>query len=415
MIKTNVLVPSSMLNYQCQMCGQCCKGWRVDLSKNCYDRLHKAMIQDHSEEYINDFMTIDKADDEVYYAHVLFKNDGNCGALDEDSLCSLHKQYGMETLGDTCKGYPRLVTLTPFGKELAITFSCPHAADLLRDKQKIFLQKNPENFYFDNGDAYQGIMGEKFFKTHPLNKFYFVIEEHLLEIIQTGLLSIDERLCLLGLTVKKLDELTEPQNNDIDDLIHLNQRLIMTSEFKDQIKSLKPAVNHQVLFLKEFVNYRLQSIKNQDLKDILMDVSKVLHFDKGDEQLNLSIDTYLQTYEQYYLPNKNELEHIYENFFVYFVLRKNFAKYGLRNAYFLTVYFYTLIRLMAIGLALIEEKPVDEDILIRSIWVIEKAIGHSFNFYKKIIDFMNANEMNSISHNLAMIKMPEREKSLATH
>ncbi len=407
MKRQDVIVPSGMIPYQCGLSGRCCGGWSIGLNKPSYNRIKNVLVKNKQTRLFKENIKKLVEKKNHYYAQIKFKN-GKCGLLEDSGLCGIHRRFGLEALPDICKGYPRLVSLTPNGKELSITFSCPNAAELLKNKEKTVKVTNPDNFHFDHGDMYHIRIDDDLVNSTDIKKYYFTIEDHFIDIVQARLFTIDERLILLGLAAKRLESLESPDLTQVSNILEQNKTIMNDLYFKEEAKRIKPTIKHQVILLKEFVNYRLSTINKMELRDILADVSEVFYFDKGDETLKQSMERYIELYSELYLPVQDELSHIFENYLVFFILRKHFAIYDFRDAFFLTIYFYTLIRLVALGIAKKNEKPVDDSILVKAVWVIEKVIGHSHNFYNNILDFMRENNLITVSHGIALLRMPDQ-------
>jgi lysine-N-methylase len=97
-----------------------------------YERLRMEM--DHSPEERERFRRLVKKtpagnpSDPERFAVIQFKEDGQCGFLDHDRLCSVHRNYGEGFLGNMCAIYPRDIALVDDRVEVTATLSCPEAA-----------------------------------------------------------------------------------------------------------------------------------------------------------------------------------------------------------------------------------------------------------------------------------------------
>ncbi len=409
MIQTNIIIPSSMLQYQCSQSGRCCGGWIIGLNSSSYNRLKDVLTTNNKSKLFKKYVK-KSPDKTLHYATIKFEND-QCGFLEKSGLCAVHKDFGIHTLPDICQVFPRLVFKTPFGKELSITFACPNAAELLKDKNKITKIKNPKDFFFAHGNLYYGSVAHDIFESTDLKKYYQEVEDHLIEIIQTRHLSIEERLILMGMTSRRLEALENPSFEDVQNIFNIDKKILSQDFLKEELKKINPDISHQVYLLKEFIYLRLDNIPNEELLNIFTNLIDTFQFseEEDDEDLNISVEKYLRYYDQYFKPNEKEIEHIFENFLVYLILRKIFIRYSLSKAYYLSIYFFSLIRLTAIGLAVSQDKIVDEDIAVKAVWVIERAIGHSYQFYTNILDFLMEKDLATIPHAISLLKIPEKQ------
>ncbi|HEO65653.1 MAG TPA: hypothetical protein ENI73_07265, partial [Spirochaetes bacterium] len=309
MKQEDIYVPSTMLAYQCSQSGECCGGWEIGLDKKSHDRLSYVLSRNNQKRLFKDTVKkVDPGDEKAkhgYYSIIQFV-EGKCGMLEPNGLCGLHKNHGIEILPDICKAFPRLIYKTPLGKELSITFSCPSAAKLLKNREKIVMVKNPDNFFFAHGDLYYCYITKEIFDRKDIVQFYYHLEPHFIEILQTRSLTTEERLILLGITVKRLEALDQPTIDQINDTIQLNRSIIHQSFFKDDIKEIHSSIDHQVFLLKEFVNLRIPSVPNKELKEIFMYIAKTFRFDQADDKLNESVEIYTQYYWDYYHEAKED-------------------------------------------------------------------------------------------------------------
>ncbi|MDH5682065.1 MAG: flagellin lysine-N-methylase [Spirochaetota bacterium] len=408
-IKINNYVPSSLAKFQCDLSGRCCGGWEIGMDDCSYERLKSAMTGKNDLKRFEDNVKLCEPEEgkAKYYA-VIDLSDERCGLLEDSGLCSIHKDYGFEALPDICKTFPRLVYATPFGKELSVTFACPTAAKLLAQKEKIRKVKNPENFVLSNGNQYYGLITREIFERTDIKKFYFELEDHFIKILQHDEFSLDERLVLLGLSLKRLLKFDKPEHENILSVFRLNHEIMSGSFFKSEVKKIIPAISQQVFLLKEFINLRLDNVPDLHVKALLEEVAKNFGFDKDDSQFKLCVDRYIDYYHEYYYPVRESVEYVFENYLVYFLYRKPFANHDPEDAYFLTIYFYSLIRLVAIGLAIEEQRSVD--VAVKAVWIIEKAVGHSYTFYLTVLEHLSKHSLTSVSHGITLFLMPEKEE-----
>ena len=127
------LIPSGIMNFECKMCGGCCKnGWDILIRKPEYDKLKKIVDKDLFHETVA-ILPKDYGSG-TYYAK-LCTNDGGCGLQQENNLCKIHKNYGLKYLPNVCTIYPRHIFITPRGFEMSLGFSCPATETILLSKE----------------------------------------------------------------------------------------------------------------------------------------------------------------------------------------------------------------------------------------------------------------------------------------
>lgn len=117
-----ILIPKFLKEFKCSCCGECCKGkWNITGTKKESVEINKTMdeLSLNSFEYYN--LT------ETGLA-MKFNQKGYCAFCDDDILCKLQKNKGVEVLVDACRVYPRNIALTTRGIEIGMNFSCPTVA-----------------------------------------------------------------------------------------------------------------------------------------------------------------------------------------------------------------------------------------------------------------------------------------------
>ena len=113
------LIVSKNQRYTCQLCGQCCRRFRVRITPEEIARLESLDWGD--EPHPVDFH-------EVIGGHHYFRRrpDGSCVFLDERGVCSIHVRFGLEVKALTCRGYPmNIVSVAPGELSVLARMDCP--------------------------------------------------------------------------------------------------------------------------------------------------------------------------------------------------------------------------------------------------------------------------------------------------
>lgn len=106
----------------------CCRDWQVKLDKTHYELLQRAIEQDQTEQVLsaeNIMINTSAVSGDHDYAFVRMRKDGYCSMLDKDGLCSIQSLYGIDTLGDVCTLFPRVISRCGDVTELSGSLSCP--------------------------------------------------------------------------------------------------------------------------------------------------------------------------------------------------------------------------------------------------------------------------------------------------
>ncbi len=408
MIFKHFLVPDYLLTFQCAMCAECCKlRWNIYFDPASVKKYHGFAAADE------DFAALLKsgiAEKKDGGAFVQFRQGEQstgaeagceknvCPFLNIEGLCAIQKQYGVEALSDTCKIFPREITLTERGCEMALSYACPAAAATLKKREPIQFYQNPAGFNFFPINMQYGKIGNLMERQKVGKTNYFEVEELLIDIMQLRGLDIDIRLILTGMIVDKL------KDGDLDGvrryLRNIDESLI--SQF--QKLSANP------IFMLRFIKDVMDGIAGEERPGDMQKLLKLAH-----QQLKLLNEKVIsdkmakqvaEGYRQYYEPSLNEINHIYENYFVNFIFAKLFYTHKYLDAYFLMVFFYTLIRFFTVCTCMAEERQADEDMVVAVIHTIARGIGHNKSFYEDILKQIKQTNYHRLPYMISLINHP---------
>lgn len=110
----------------------CCKRWSVRLDEKHYNRItelgsHHPTLQSIIDSSVHIALT---PTDTNHYANIDMDDEGYCPFLNNDSLCQLHQVGDIDTLGNTCANYPRVIYQIDETLEVMGALSCPEVTRL---------------------------------------------------------------------------------------------------------------------------------------------------------------------------------------------------------------------------------------------------------------------------------------------
>lgn len=111
-------------NYDCVQCGRSCQaGWDIPVEKSVRDRIegHYLTLRVISE---RGSAFIEKKSGPVLN---MSPAQPRCGFLEDDLLCGLHKHLGVEAKPNTCRLFPYILSQTPEGIFVGVSYSCTGA------------------------------------------------------------------------------------------------------------------------------------------------------------------------------------------------------------------------------------------------------------------------------------------------
>ena len=184
----------------------CCKNWGITLTKREYLNYKK---MDCSPELgsIIDIAFKRLREDDLRYAAMKLKENGDCPFLGDDSLCKIQKEKGAEALSVICNYFPRQNTRV--GNEAYIysnNITCSHVVELMIN--------HPEGLALVEGD-YKGdnswieknmFSGNVIMPNWEGYPYFWVIKNAQLDILQNRNFTIPERMLILGFFAQKADE-----------------------------------------------------------------------------------------------------------------------------------------------------------------------------------------------------------------
>ena len=194
----NYLVPDYFFDFHCKMgaCRRaCCEGWPISVSLKDYFSLLSADVSKELRIKLDCALHIAPNPSPEAYAQILPRYDGTCPMRMEDGRCALHYEIGEYALSDVCRLYPRGVR----EDECSLANSCEAVVDMLMDRdEKIRFQEAKLDFRMPKFPERQ-----HFFETAGCE---MEIRMHLISIMQLRNYALNERIALLGMTLKALND-----------------------------------------------------------------------------------------------------------------------------------------------------------------------------------------------------------------
>lgn len=291
-----VLMLDFVEDFKCNSCTLCCTSkWNINLSQEEYLDTEKklASIGENIENYVD---VIKNNGEEIIKTK--FKN-GNCSFLQGDKLCFLQKQFGWETLSDTCRVYPRKLTLTERGLEIGYSPSCPHLVPLFFNKGKTkIVEKSKKEVNYMQPHKYEFIEPRNAIK----GSFYYnylEFEKKAVEIFNSSK-KLDEMIVELLELFNEYNKIDKPHKIEF-------KKAVIEKELTMFIRNLFKCSHISSGFSLEKANMELSKY---------IDASLLEHFDKDEIYLteevlkdvlkcwNKEDDVFLKKYAQNYIFKK---------------------------------------------------------------------------------------------------------------
>jgi len=409
----NYLISDFVLRFTCGMCTECCRlPWKIRLDAGLmkkYDRL-----AEEDENFRRAYAAgITKKKDGTgefkrvgYVALSTEKNgklqgkfgEGSCPFL-TGKVCAIQKHYGVEYQPETCRKYPRAISITPRGMEVAISFSCPRAAEMLKQKEPLGFHYNPAGFALEGTkNLPAAYIGDRVRMAKRGKANYFRVEETLIDIMQTRDLPFRSRLALTGLVLDKIKDGDEAGAQKLLDNID--------AQMVGGLMSMPGNMDFQFKLAGELLEYRRDmGIKGENMKRLLDLAYNKLALFEGRPGITGGMRRFVDGYRRRYRPWEDEVGHVLENYFVNFIFTKIFYSFKYMDAYFLMIMQHTLLRFLAVCSCMGGQKNLDEDILIDVINAVERNIMHSREYLGKALEGARKSGLNKLPYYISLINI----------
>jgi lysine-N-methylase len=225
--------------FSCKQCGFCCRNnWLVTVDEVGYRRNRELFAESGNEvEFQQAFIPLGAESDYGEYAKIAKKPAGGCWFLTEQNLCGLQQKAGHEHLDTVCQWFPRYPMDTERGIEVSLSFSCPAAVKLASREQPLRIVRSeispismiPQDFVTHVYPSQQ--------PENSALRYYFEIEGHLIEVLQSRRIQLNERLAIVRQTIENLSLMKDPETmgRDINQLFQADYDRIDAGASADQI------------------------------------------------------------------------------------------------------------------------------------------------------------------------------------
>ncbi len=405
-----MLIPQYMNRFQCigSACeDSCCIGWRVTIDEETYKKYRKVSAAELRMD-LDKKVTRNRSNPSAEnYAKIKMENNAKCPFLTEASLCRLQLELGEDHLSVTCSTYPRIFNTVNGILEKSSTVSCPEVVRMAL--------LNPEKMEFDFIKEAVVKMGQgKTIDAHDISmarkpqKYFWELRIFTIDTLQRREYRLWERLIVLGLFYKKLDEYVAQQQADkIPELIASYTNMIDEGRFKDDLATIPLQTGIQMELLKELADQRVvQGVSSERYFQCLGECLHGMQYTAEATPEEIA-RCYNQAYQDYYSPFMDEHEYILENYLVNYVFKNLYPFTGekeLFENYVMLIVHYAMIKMHLIGMAGYHQEQFGMDQIIKLIQSFAKTIEHNNPFVKQIHELLKSNGFTSMAYMAILIK-----------
>lgn len=408
--KRIVLQPEYMKTFSCigSSCEEsCCTGWRVVLDKATYLKYKKTYDKELKPLFDKAVNRIHNQKNDEAYGKIKMKANGRCPFLDEENLCKIQGNLGEEYLSNTCAIYPRYAYKVDGKLERSATMSCPEVARLAL--------LNPRGIAFEQieEDADIRIKIQNTFDTEGhlyLNKpqrYFWEIRLFSLSLLQNRSYSLGERLIILGIVYKKIEELC--LNNlakDIPVMLETMSGIVEAGKPKEDLEKVPTNIQIQMRIAKELTDEKVvRGVASKRYMECLKETLVGIDY-KTEEKLGNILEKYEHNYHQYVLPYLEQKEYILENYLVneYFKGLMPFGNYrSIWDSYIFLCVCYSMVKLHLIGMAGYH-KGLNDELTLKLIQSFSRVVLHNNQYIQGIIELLKANGYDSLACMAILVK-----------
>lgn len=414
-MKFDIIEPNYFKDFHCiggeckQNCCSC--SWNISFNKKEYLAIKNAKKSKELQELCTyAFRRIKKSDDPNVYAQMRMTEEGNCHFLGNDGLCLLQKECGYKVLPYVCRSFPRCYSKYLNTTERYLSSGCEVVVRLLMElSDGIELTNNSD---FDNKSTYYSNMvidSPQKANSVPY-KYYWDIRTLTISIMKNRSYSVEDRLILLGIAFKHIDELISANNGDklpayIDGLI---AACADDKSMLDEIRNIEPKTNQNAI---NFANM-LKAISTSLVmpKDFLKKIKSAYNINYNEstdpKRITITIDNTKIEKQLGFLFNMiSGREYIIENFMLNTMLYLNLpftnTSMSFWDSYIFICQIYSLMIFILAGN--MTETSDDNDI-IEAFVIFSRCLFHNKHLREALLKHIKKEAITSLGSMVYLIK-----------
>lgn len=413
MEKLAELKPSWYERFQCKGAGciyNCCQNWEISMSREEYRKWRKKQVvkKEQWDQTIELFPSGKKTDG--HYAKITLGLSNQCPLLTEDGLCHVQEKHGYNMLINTCQMYPRQSHRCFDKVESSMSLGCERVLELLlEEKEGVLLITGNKNVSSDF--RYGSRYGKEHTKHYPILKNYYEIQTLCIILLQFEKITMEERLLLLGIAIRRIDELSLEGNNEKISIYI--EEFLQELEYIDISELMKGISADNPLSAYYSVLTGLTYSKGDDYYSKVLDkICHKLHIKLSDDISDTASDTPVFEIEMEVYRNCRDQfsewikdkEYFLENVLVSYLMFGNIPFKDLDKSlwenYLYLVWVYSMIK---VSLSSYLDKDSTNEDMIHCCSVLFRRLGHNQGLFNKVIEDFN-NYGNSLAHLAVLLK-----------
>ena len=375
----------------------CCHAeWEISIDKKTYKKYRKLKGQ-WGNKINNNIGRIRSNISDLRYGKIKLKDKG-CSLLDEKGLCTIHANFGVGYLCNSCKVYPR--EITKFGEiyERNLFMSCPEVAR--------YFVRHKENFYFNMGEEELSDLDKDYIidKSYDEKLYNLLWDSRSLamEIIQFKEIEIWKRIIFLKILTDKVQKLIDEENyENYEKVLNTFRNEITNIDVINSLDKIKFVEDVKFDFIQSIINKSSQ-LKRVKYSQLINDYYEMFNA-TDDKKENLKL---LFEKEREFNIFLKDYENILENLLIYLIygyfMLALYSK-DLNKQVNKVVITYSMIKMLLLGRWYKNNKNLTEEDFVEILYVFSRVIEHSSTFLNKIYEAIKEVGYDKIAYTTILV------------
>ena len=372
----------------------CCHGMSVLVDRKTYEG-YQAFPEETLGALVKQYVSILPAGaTDALYARIMPNASGQCPFLSAEQLCGVQKEYGSALLSATCSTYPRALNSVENELEISLYLSCPQAArQVLLDADSTRAVGDASSRSFRTDQSSRLATGEG--AIHKPIRYFWEVRDLVVAMIQDRKRPMWQRLFLLGMLSKRLNEVTTAGDDEaVPEVLNSYWEIVESGALREKLEMVpaQPAVQLDVVL--RLIDQRIRAGScGQRFLECFDEFLQGIGYSAGSTAASDAVN-YVEAEVRYCAPFFAERSHILENYLLNYVYRTLFpfgreasahiTPQGIFGEFLLMVTQYALMYGLLVGMAGHARETFGEEHVVRLVQSFSKTVEHSPRYLKEI-------------------------------
>lgn len=413
-MKEVVLQPSFYKDFECiggSCVNNCCHyKWNIDFTKEEFKNVKRRIHTEEFRQIFDDAFTYNKEKGKFL---VKFDEDSKCKFLDENSLCSMYKEVGPENMSQVCKVFPRKGLHYMKDYEYFLSPGCEEVVRFLTEQKNgiklEYVERELSDIEKQKADIWSAILADG----RPILYYYNDFKKLLFGVLQNRNYDFGERMIVLGIAMKKIDEMEEGgQVDNIPEYVENFVNNFNDERNKEMYSKLFEKIDRNGQKRAIQVLSYIRTIASKEIDEKVferIDYKKIANFKQNNmnkftaeierEYNNEKYANAIADFDQFLKGKEHWIENVMLEGFLYtrvpfFVEGSIWENYVAMVMVYSTFLFYLTCYL--------EKDSTKEDFM----YIVSKLgrfVFHNSNFFEHLKEVAKKNESNTLAHMAVLV------------